>query len=123
MESVVERAVRVHILLIPCGFCNESNIVLRDIFTLGLKNSSKKKNLKKNGIEKNITMAKLIDIVLAEEMAIKNAVRNNKEPSEINFVKGNKFNQRKCTKRIINQHSSNNNYKTYKTCETNKQIC
>lgn len=121
MESVVERAVRVHILLVPCGFCNESNIVLRDIFTLGLKNSSKNVSLKKNGMEKNITMAKLIDIVLAEEMPSKMLSETIK--SEINFVKGNKFNQRKFTKRIINQHSSNNNYKTYKTCETNKQIC
>jgi len=63
-----------------------------------------------------------MDIALAKEMASKNAAKNNQEPNEVNFVKGNEFTHMKSTKKIINKEFSKTTQKD-QAGETHKQKC
>lgn len=127
METVAEWAARVRTLSIPCGFGTKLNIVLRDIFTLGLNKQFKERLFEedknyKQITNKIITMNKMMDIALAKEMASKNTAKNNQEPNKVNFVKGNKFTHMKSTKKIINKQYSKNSQKD-QAGETHKQKC
>ncbi|XP_022176570.1 uncharacterized protein LOC111037977 [Myzus persicae] len=108
METVAEWAARVRTLSIPFGFGTELNIVLIDIFTLGLDKQFKERLFEEDATNKIITMNKMMDIALAKEMASKNAAKNNQEPNEVNFVKGNKVTLKKSTKKITNKQYSKN---------------
>lgn len=103
METVAEWAARVRTLSIPCGFGSELNIVLRDILTLGLDKQFKERLFEEDATNKIVTMNKMMDIALAKEMASKNVAKNNQDPNEVNFVKGNKFTHMKSTKKITNK--------------------
>jgi hypothetical protein len=50
----------------------------------------------------------MMGIALAKEMASKNAAKNNQEPNEVNFVKGNTFFTHIKSKKIINKQYSKN---------------
>ncbi|XP_022162353.1 uncharacterized protein LOC111028124, partial [Myzus persicae] len=71
METVAEWAARVRTLSIPYGFGTELNIVLKDIFTLGLDKQFKERLFEEDATNKIITMNKMMDIALAKEMASK----------------------------------------------------
>ncbi|KAF0712303.1 Uncharacterized protein FWK35_00035850, partial [Aphis craccivora] len=122
METAAEWAARVRTLSIPCGFGSELNIVLRDIFTLGLEKQFKERLFEEDATNKIVTMNKMMDIALAKEMAGKNAAKNNQESSEVNFIKGNKFTHMKSTKKITNKQYSKNSQKD-QAGETHKQKC
>jgi len=122
METVAEWTARVRPLSIPCGFGSELNIVLRDIFILGLEKQFKERLFEEDATDKNITMNKNMEIALAKEMANKNAARNNQEPNKVNFVKGNKFTYMTSTKKRINKHNPKNSKKDQDS-ETHKQKC
>ncbi|KAL4090638.1 hypothetical protein QTP88_025432 [Uroleucon formosanum] len=122
METVAEWTARVRTLSIPCGFGSELNIVLRDIFTLGLEKQFKERLFEENVTEKNTTMNKMMDIAMAKEIANKNATKNYQETNEVNFVKGNKFTHMKSTKKTTYKHHTKN-LKKDQASENHKQKC
>ncbi|XP_050544270.1 uncharacterized protein K02A2.6-like [Daktulosphaira vitifoliae] len=116
-ETISEWAARVRTLAMPCGFGSELNIVLRDIFTLGLEKNYKERLFEVDAKDKDTTLAKMIDIALAKEMASKN---NQQEVNEINYVKHNKSNQR-INHRFKNQ--SNHTTARNQNAQNNKTKC